>query len=142
MLLVLLLALRRLTDVLLALAPLPLAGVWTLATAALAGVTLNFANIIVLPLLMGLTVASGIHLVLRWRQEGSAAGTLSSSTPRAVMLSILTTLAAFGSLAVAEHPGMSSMGTLLTIAVVYVVLSVLVALPALAAALGRNGGAA
>ncbi|MDX1709813.1 MAG: MMPL family transporter [Rhodovibrionaceae bacterium] len=133
MLALLALALRRPVDVAFAIAPLPAAAVLTLATASLLGMSLNFANIIVLPLLMGLVVSSGIHLVLRWRQEGAAASVLASSTPRSVLLSVLTTLAAFGSLMLAEHPGMSSMGALLTIAVCYIVVTDLIALPALLA---------
>jgi hopanoid biosynthesis associated RND transporter like protein HpnN len=133
MLVLLALALRRPVDVAFAIAPLPAAAVLTLATASLFGLPLNFANIIVLPLLMGLVISSGIHLVLRWRQEGAATAVLASSTPRSILLSVLTTLAAFGSLMLAEHPGMSSMGALLTIAVCYIVLTDLVALPALLA---------
>ncbi len=128
--------LGRARDVLLTLAPLALAAVLTLATAALAGIPLNFANVIVLPLLMGLGVSSGVHLLLRARQAGSVAAALRSSTPRAVSLSVLTTLASFGTLIVAEHRGMSSMGALLTIAVGFTLFAVLAVLPALLAALG------
>lgn len=130
-------ALRSLFWMSVALAPLPLAAAMTLGTAGLLDLPLNFANIIVLPLLIGLTVSSSIHLVLRCRQDGGAAVTVASSTPRGVLLSVLTTLAAFGSLAISPHPGMSSMGTLLSLAVVYIVLAVLVALPALLRIAGR-----
>lgn len=125
--------LRRLRDVLMTLAPLVLAAVLTLATAAIFGIPLNFANVIVLPLLMGLGVSSGIHLVLRARQSATTEMALVSSTPRAVLLSVLTTLASFGTLIVSDHKGMSSMGALLTIAVAFTLLSVLVVLPCLLA---------
>jgi len=147
-LLVLALTLRRATDVLLALVPLALAALLTLGTAVLAGISLNFANVIVLPLLMGLGVSSGIHLVLRVRRSGSVAQVLGSSTPRAVLLSVLTTLASFGTLIVSEHRGMSSMGALLTIAVGFTLLAVLAVLPCLLAELEarraaeRGGGRA
>jgi hopanoid biosynthesis associated RND transporter like protein HpnN len=137
-LVILALTLGRARDVLLALAPLALAAVLTLATAALAGIPLNFANVIVLPLLMGLGVSSGIHLVLRARQAGDVASALGSSTPRAVAMSVLTTLASFGTLMLAEHRGMSSMGALLTIAVGFTLFAVLIMLPALLAALQRR----
>jgi hypothetical protein len=136
-LLLLAVTLRRARDVLLSLAPLVLAALLTLATAAVAGIPLNFANVIVLPLLMGLGVSSGIHLVLRARQVGDVATALLSSTPRAVLLSVLTTLASFGTLIVSAHKGMSSMGALLTIAIAYTLLAVLVVLPALLSALSR-----
>ena len=140
-LLVLALTLRRASDVLLALVPLALAAVMTLGTAVLAGISLNFANVIVLPLLMGLAVSSGIHLVLRVRRSGAVAEVLGSSTPRAVLLSVLTTLASFGTLIVSDHRGMSSMGALLTIAVGFTLLAVLTVLPCLLAELeARRAG--
>jgi len=126
--------LRHLPDVLLALAPLALAAVLTLGTAVLAGVALNFANVIVLPLLLGLGVSSGIHLVLRARQVAAIDEVFATSTPRAVLLSVLTTLASFGTLVLSDHAGMSSMGALLTLAVTFILVSVLVVLPCLIAA--------
>ena len=104
----------------------------------------NFANIIVLPLLFGLGVASGIHLVLRDRQEraagpGTAAGgAFETSTPRAVLFSALTTIGSFGAIALSGHPGTASMGVLLTIAISLTLICTLVVLPALLAR--RAGG--
>ncbi|RDD63723.1 hypothetical protein DRB17_00645 [Ferruginivarius sediminum] len=126
-------ALGRVLDVVLTLAPLALAAVLTVATAALVGIPLNFANVIVLPLLMGLGVSSGIHLVLRARDVARIDEIFTTSTPRAVLLSVLTTLASFGTLMVSDHRGMSSMGALLTIAIAFTLLSVLVVLPCLLA---------
>ncbi|SDF80955.1 hypothetical protein SAMN05216241_102421 [Limimonas halophila] len=126
--------LRHLPDVLLALAPLALASVLTLGTAVLAGIALNFANVIVLPLLLGLGVSSGIHLVLRARQVAAIDQVFATSTPRAVLLSVLTTLASFGTLVLSDHKGMSSMGALLTLAITFILISVLVVLPCLIAA--------
>lgn len=133
----LLVVLRRLLDAVLVLAPLLLAAILTGAGSAVLGVPFNFANVIVLPLLMGLGVASGIHLVLRQREEGDSAAVLASSTPRAVLFSALTTLASFGSLAASGHRGMNSMGELLTIAIVCTLFAMLVVLPGLMAALGK-----
>ena len=131
--------LRRVRDVVFAVVPLALAALLTLSAAVLLGIPLNFANVIVLPLLLGLGVSSGIHLVLRVRGTGSVRRALASSTPQAVLLSVLTTLASFGTLIVAGHRGMSSMGALLTIAIVFILLCVLVVLPALMAAFDRGG---
>ncbi len=125
--------LRRTSDVLLVFAPLTLAALLTVAASVLFGLPFNFANVIVLPLLFGLGVASGIHLVLRERTERGANDVMLTSTPRAVMFSALTTIGSFGSIALSGHPGTSSMGTLLTIAITLTLISTLVVLPALMA---------
>jgi hypothetical protein len=139
----LLVVLRRLRDIASVLAPLLLAGLLTLATAVLAGLPLNFANIITLPLLLGIGVAFDIYFVMRWRTcEGSL---LRSSTARAVLFSALTTGTAFGSLALARAPELAEMGKLLLIALFYTLLCTLFVLPALlgppAKASAGEGGA-
>ena len=116
--------LRRPGPVFLILGPLALAAACTTATSVLLGLPFNFANVIVLPLLLGLGVASGVHLVMR---GDAVAG---SSTPRAVFYSALTTLASFGSLMASAHKGMVSMGQLLTISIVFMLIAMLVVLPA------------
>ena len=118
---------------LLVLAPLTLSALLTVAAAVALDLPFNFANIIALPLLLGLGVSGGIHLVLRWREMGSVDRILASSTPRAVLFSALTTAAAFGSLAVSDHLGMSSMGQLLSITIVCTLVAMLIVLPALLA---------
>jgi uncharacterized membrane protein YdfJ with MMPL/SSD domain len=120
--------LRNLRDVLLVLAPIALAAVLTAASAVLLGLSLNFANVIVLPLLLGLGVSGAIHVVMRERQQGDILGT---STPRAVVFSGLTTIASFGSLALSSHLGLASMGLLLSIAIVWSLVCSLVVLPSL-----------
>ena len=128
---VLLALLRRVLDTALVLAPLVLAALLTGATSVMFDLAFNFANVIVLPLLFGLGVASGVHLVLRRRRTGDAAELLRTSTPRAVLYSALTTIASFGSLALSGHRGMTSMGQLLTIAIAYTLICTLVVLPAM-----------
>ena len=135
-LLILTVILRRVSDIVLALLPLVLAAVWTLAASVLFDVPLNFANVIVLPLLFGLGVASSIHLVMR-RRENPGGTVVETSTPRAVLFSALTTMASFGSLAVSAHRGMSSMGLLLTIAISLTLVATLVVLPCLMASVDR-----
>jgi len=127
------LLLRNLRDTLFVLIPLLLAIGLTVATATLLGFSFNFANIIVFPLLFGLGVASGIHLVCRRRTEDTPLRSLKTSTPRAVIFSALTTIGSFGSLAVSSHRGMASMGEFLTIAIAFTLVCTLLVLPALMA---------
>jgi len=135
----LLAVLKRLADAALVFAPLALAGLLTVAASVVFGLAFNFANLIVLPLLFGLGVASGIHLVLREREEKTVNGVLETSTPRAVVFSALTTIGSFGSIALSSHPGTSSMGVLLTIAITLTLVCTLVVLPALMAVTLRRG---
>ena len=124
------LVLRNVRDVILVLAPILLAAVLTAASAVLLGLSLNFANVIVLPLLLGLGVSGAIHVVMRERQQGDIVGT---STPRAVVFSGLTTIASFGSLALSKHLGLASMGQLLSIAILWSLVCTLVVLPSMLA---------
>jgi uncharacterized protein len=110
----LLIVLRRISDMLLTIIPLLLAGLVTLEIAAIVPIKLNFANIIALPLLLGLGVAFKIYFVMAWR--AGAANLLESSLTRAVFFSALTSATAFGSLWFSRYPGMASMGELLVIA--------------------------
>ncbi len=110
---ILLITLRRVSDVLLTLIPLLLAGVVTLEICVLIGMPLNFANIIALPLLLGVGVAFKIYYIMAWR-EGQT-NLLESVLTRAVTFSACTTATAFGSLWFSSHPGTSSMGKLLAI---------------------------
>jgi uncharacterized protein len=105
--------LRRLGDVLLTLVPLLVAGVVTLEICVLIDMPLNFANIIALPLLLGVGVAFKIYYIMAWR-EGQT-NLLQSVLTRAVTFSACTTATAFGSLWFSSHPGTSSMGKLLAI---------------------------
>ena len=105
--------LRRFGDVLLTIVPLLLAGVVTLELCVVFGISLNFANIIALPLLLGIGVAFKIYYIMAWR--AGQAGLLQSSLTRAVFYSALTTATAFGSLWLSSHPGTSSMGKLLAL---------------------------
>ena len=108
--------LRRIGDVLLTLVPLLLAGVVTLEICALVGFPLNFANIIALPLLLGVGVAFKIYYVMAWRAGQTQM--LQSSLTRAVFFSAMATATAFGSLWFSSHPGTSSMGRLLALSLV------------------------
>ena len=125
--------LRNFRETLFVFAPLGLATFLTVACSVLFNLPFNFANVIVLPLLFGLGVANGIHVVLRARHDAGGSGVFSTSTPRAVVFSALTTVGSFGSIALSSHPGTASMGVLLTIAITLTLVCTLVLLPALMA---------
>jgi predicted RND superfamily exporter protein len=127
----LLILLRPKSDVFLVLLPLLLAGALTGAASVLFHIPFNFANIIALPLLLGIGVDSGIHMVHRMRTAPSSGQILQTSTARAVLYSALTTICSFGNLAVSPHRGMASMGILLSIGIGFTLLCILVVLPAL-----------
>lgn len=129
--LLLLMLLRRLRDVLFVILPLLLAGLFSVAATVLLSLSLNFANVIVLPLLFGLGVASAIHLLARERGAAVDSDLLQTSTPRAIVFSALTTIGSFASMGLSSHPGTSSMGVLLTLAIVFTMLSTLLVLPAM-----------
>ncbi len=126
-------ALRRVTDALLAVLPLGLGMVWTAGLMWLGNVQFNLANMVAAPLIIGIGVENGIHLVHRFRagQVGSVGSLIAGSTGQAVVLFSLTTMVGFGSLMVAQYYGIFSMGLLLTLAVGSVLLASIVILPLL-----------
>jgi hopanoid biosynthesis associated RND transporter like protein HpnN len=121
--------LRRFGDVLLTLVPLLLAGVVTLEICVLIRLPLNFANIIALPLLLGIGVAFKIYFVMAWRSGRTKL--LQSSLTRAVIFSAATTATAFGSLWLSSHPGTSSMGKLLALSLACTLAAAVLFQPAL-----------
>lgn len=121
--------LRRIGDVLLTLVPLILAGVLTLEICVLIGLPMNFANIIALPLLLGVGVAFKIYYVTAWRAGHTQL--LQSSLTRAIFFSAMTTATAFGSLWLSSHPGTSSMGKLLALSLVTTLAAAVLFQPAL-----------
>lgn len=121
--------LKRFGDVLLTLVPLVLAGVVTLEICVMIGLPLNFANIIALPLLLGVGVAFKIYYIMAWR--AGQTGLLQTSLTRAVIWSALTTVTAFGSLWLSKHPGTSSMGELLALSLVTTLCAAVLFQPAL-----------
>ncbi len=123
------LTLRRVTDVLLTLVPLLVAGAVTMEICVLIGMPLNFANIVALPLLLGVGVAFKIYYVTAWR--AGRTNLLQSSLTRAIFFSAMTTATAFGSLWLSSHPGTASMGKLLALSLVTTLAAVLLFQPAL-----------
>ncbi|MCX7309785.1 MAG: MMPL family transporter [Afipia sp.] len=121
--------LKRIGDVLLTLVPLILAGVVTLEICVLIGLPMNFANIIALPVLLGIGVAFKIYYVTAWRAGQTKL--LQSSLTRAIFFSAMTTATAFGSLWLSSHPGTSSMGKLLALSLVTTMAAAVLFQPAL-----------
>ena len=130
---ILFVALRRPLDVSLVLAPLLLSALMTVAAVVLLGLPLNYANIIALPLLLGVGVSFNIYFVMNWRAGQTVV--LGSATARAILFSALTTGTAFGSLALSAHPGTASMGELLLISLGCTLFASLAFIPALLAAI-------
>ena len=124
--------LARKKDVFLVLIPLLMAAVITGGISVLAGLPLNFANVIALPLLLGIGVDSGIHIIHRFRTDlPDGKSILATSSARAVVVSSLTTMGGVGNLALSPHAGTASMGMLLTLGIGVTLACMLLVLPAL-----------
>ncbi|MGE0826882.1 MAG: MMPL family transporter, partial [Candidatus Binatia bacterium] len=125
-------SLRRVYDTVMAMIPLVLGMVWMAGLMWLFDLKFNLANMIVVPLIVGIGVENGIHIVHRYREEGESGATLiSGSTGQSVALFSLTTMIGFGSLMLAKHQGVFSMGLLLMLAVGSVLIASLTVLPLL-----------
>jgi hopanoid biosynthesis associated RND transporter like protein HpnN len=134
--LILFVALRRLRDVALTLVPLLVAIVVTLEICVAIGLKLNFANIIALPLLLGVGVAFKIYYIMAWR--AGEHNFLQSSLTRAVFFSACTTATAFGSLWFSHHPGTSSMGKLMALSLLTTLAAAVLFQPALLATQSKS----
>jgi hypothetical protein len=121
--------LRRPGEVAAVLGAVLLAAALTVGAMEVFDLAFNFANVIVLPLLLGVGVDAAIHVVMRSREVRDPDRVGVTSTPRAVFASALTTVASFGTLMLSPHAGTASMGLLLTLAVSASLLTVLVVLP-------------
>ena len=131
--------LARKRDVFLVLIPLLMAAVITGGISVLAGLPLNFANVIALPLLLGIGVDSGIHIIHRFRTDlPDGKNILATSSARAVVVSSLTTMGGVGNLALSPHAGTASMGMLLTLGIGVTLACMLLVLPALLTVVARS----
>ena len=120
---------RRIADVLLTLVPLLVAVVVTLEFCVALDIPLNFANIIALPLLLGVGVAFKIYYIMAWRSGKTAL--VQSTLTRAVIFSAMTQATAFGSLWLSSDPGTSSMGKLMAVALLCTMATAVLFQPAL-----------
>jgi hopanoid biosynthesis associated RND transporter like protein HpnN len=112
--------------------PLLIGSVMTAAFTYLADMPFNFANVVVLPLLLGIGVDSGIHLVHRHRMGLFGADTiLRTGTAQAVFFSALTTIVSFSTLGFSNHLGIASFAQLLTVGIGFMLAANLLVLPAI-----------
>jgi hopanoid biosynthesis associated RND transporter like protein HpnN len=138
----LLILLRSLKYTLLVLLPLLLSSLFTATFTVLLNVPFNFANIIALPLLLGLGIDSSLHMVHRsLNNEMVSELLIHTSTARAIFYSALTALVDFASLMFSSHQGTASMGIMLTVGLTFTLLCTLVILPALLRPPVRRAGA-
>lgn len=123
---------RNVRTVLFILIPVFAGSIWTLGIMDLTGLKLNMANLVILPLILGIGVVNGIHITHRYREEKDKNQVvLSKSTGQAVILSSLTTMIGFGSMMVADHYGVYSLGLVLSLGVFCCLIASITFLPAL-----------
>jgi uncharacterized protein len=138
-----LLMFRGALATILALVPLVVGSVWTLGLMALFGVQFNMANLLFVPLIIGIGIDNGVHIVHSFRAAGKDEGEslpLARSTGKAVTLAALTAIVGFGSLMISSHQGIHSLGLLVSLGVGSVLLASLTTLPSLLAIFGSAGG--
>ncbi|HXB58185.1 MAG TPA: MMPL family transporter, partial [Candidatus Acidoferrales bacterium] len=128
---------RSLLAVILALFPVAIGTVWLSGFMGLLDVPINLANIMTLPLVIGIGVTNGIQILNRFAEERTP-GILSRSTGKAVLVSGLTAIAGFGSLILAQHRGMRSLGQIMAMGLALCMIAALTFLPALLNLLGRR----
>ena len=123
---------RSIVDTLLVMTPLVLAGLFTMASTVFTGTPINFANIIALPLLMGLGVDNGIHMVEKlYHSLSEDQNIYQSSTARGMFYGALTTISSFIGLAFSPHQGIASMGLVITIGIFWIMTCTFILLPAI-----------
>jgi predicted RND superfamily exporter protein len=120
---------RSLTFLVLALVPVAIGALWMGGLMGVFGIPFNPANIMTLPLVIGIGVTNGIHILNRFVEERNPS-ILSKSTGKAVFVSGLTTIAGFGSLILAQHQGIRSLGIVMTMGVALCMIAALTFLPA------------
>lgn len=152
-LIVLFLDFRRVDDTLLAMVPVTVGWCWMVLVMALVPITLNLANIVVLPLVFGVGIDAGVHMVHRCRQsarkegEGSTEGDdgknvasledLLQGTGASVMLAAVTTMVGFAGLIVPDHGGMRSLGLAMVLGTGCCLVATIFVLPAVLVLIGR-----
>ena len=116
--LILLIDFRSLRDTALALLPLGMGVVWMMGAMRLFEIQFNFANLVAVPLIIGVGIDNGVHVIHRIRLEGrQGMNVVLRHTGRAILIASLTTMIGFGSLALASHRGMASLGAVLLLGV-------------------------
>jgi len=129
---------RSLMSVVLALLPVAIGAIWMVGFMGWTGIPFNPANIMTLPLVIGIGVTNSIHILNRFAEEQSPS-ILAKSTGKAVLVSALTTIAGFGSLILAKHQGIQSLGYVMAVGTATCMLAALTFLPALIHLMLRRG---
>jgi predicted RND superfamily exporter protein len=125
------LAYRR--DIALAIVPLVMGGVWMVGSMNLLGFDYNLANIMAIPLIVGIGVAYGVYVIHRVREDSPPRPRqVVATTGKAVVFSALTTMVSFGAMGVASHRGAASLGQTLLIGIGACLVTALAVLPAIA----------
>ncbi len=123
---------RSLSMALLGIIPLLAGGVWMVGILKSLGLMLNFINVMGLPMIVGIGIDDGVHLLHRYKYEGLGhTPTVLKSTGKAILLTSLTTMAGFGSLLLGTYRGWASLGTFLSIGVGACFLTTVLFLPAI-----------
>ena len=122
----------NLRGTLVVLLPVAVGSAWTVGIMDLIDVSFNLANLVILPLIIGIGVVNGVHIVHRYREETDRnINVLSRSTGQGVVLSSLTTIIGFGSLMVADHQGVHSLGLVLSLGVGCCLIASITVLPSI-----------
>jgi len=129
---------RKISCVALSLVPVAVGSIWMVGVMGLAGIDFNPANIMTLPLVIGIGVTNGIHILNRFAEEQHPS-ILAKSTGKAVLVSGLTTIAGFGSLIAAKHRGIESLGIVMATGTATCMIVGLTFLPALLNLLNKHG---
>lgn len=136
---ILLIAFRSVKYAFIGLIPLVVGILFMVSGMWLFGISFNSANIIVMPLVLGIAVDSGIYIINRFRrEEGSAASVVMSSTGVGVLLNTLTIMASFGALMVARHQGVFSIGVVMSLGMVACQIAFMITLPAVLTLAGKK----
>jgi hypothetical protein len=136
--LMVLLHFRSFLCVILSLLPVAFGTTWMVGLMGKTGIPFNPADIMTLPLVIGIGVTNGIHILNRFAEEQSPA-VLARSTGKAVLVSGLTAMTGFGSLILGKHQGIQSLGLVMSIGIATCMLAALTFLPALLNILVRRG---
>ncbi|GEM_PF-2303266 len=129
---------RDATRVLLSLTPIAVGLVFLMGLMSVFGISFNFINVLVVPVIIGLGVDNGIHLVHRFFETRGDVGLVVTDTGRAIVITNLTSMVGFGSLWVGSYRGLTSMGRLSVLGLSMSILASLIVLPALMELLRRH----
>ena len=127
---------RSFGAVILSLLPVGIGTLWLAGLMGWFDIPINLSNIMTLPLVIGIGVTNGIHILNRFAEERTP-NILSRSTGKAVLVSGLTAIAGFGSLIFAKHRGIHSLGCVMSVGIATCMIAALTFLPALLNLLGR-----